>query len=163
MGAAALRIIVFSDTHGHFSAMHKIFKRNSSADCFIFLGDGLEDLEEIKKLYPDKHILCVSGNCDFGAEYPSADVAVVGGIKIFFTHGHRYDVRFTTAKIWYKSRELGAKIALFGHTHCRHYDFLDGVHILNPGSAAQPRDGLPPSYAFIDITPGGIMCAHVDL
>ena len=158
-----MRIIVFSDTHGHFSAMHKIFKRNSSADCFIFLGDGLDDLEEIKELYPDKQILCVSGNCDFGAEYPSADVAVIGGIKIFFTHGHRYDVRFTNAKVRLKAMELGAKIALYGHTHCRYYEYLDGIHILNPGSAAQPRDGLPPCYAFIDITPKGIMCAHVDL
>ena len=158
-----MRIIVFSDTHGHFSAMHKIFKRNSSVEHFIFLGDGLDDLEHIRRLYPEKQILCVSGNCDFGAEYPSADVAVIGGIKIFFTHGHRYDVRFTNAKVRMKAMELGAKIALYGHTHCRYYEYLDGIHMLNPGSASQPRDGLPPSYAFIDITPKGIMCAHVDL
>lgn len=158
-----MRIIVFSDTHGHFSAMHKIFKRNTSADCFIFLGDGLEELMKIRQLYPDKQILCVSGNCDFTEEYLSTDVAVVGGVKIFFTHGHRHDVRFTNAKVRLKGKELGAKIVLYGHTHCRYYEYIDGIHLLNPGSAAQPRDGLPPSYAFIDITPKGIMCAHVDL
>lgn len=32
-----MRIIVFSDTHGNYSAMHKIFKRNGDADLFIFL------------------------------------------------------------------------------------------------------------------------------
>ena len=40
-----MRIIVFSDTHGNYSAMHKIFKRNGDADLFIFLGDGERDLD----------------------------------------------------------------------------------------------------------------------
>lgn len=159
-----MRLIVFSDTHGNFSAMHKIFKRNSGADHFIFLGDGLDELEDIKALYPDKKILSVSGNCDFGAMRPSADVAVLGGLKIFYTHGHRFDVKFSTGKLRAKANELGAKIVLYGHTHCRHYEYTqEGIYILNPGSAAQPRDGLNASYAFIDITRSGIMCAHVDL
>ncbi len=159
-----MRIIVFSDTHGNFSAMHKIFKRNNSADCFVFLGDGLDELEDIKAIYPEKKILSVSGNCDFGALRPSADVALIGGMRVFYTHGHRYDVRYSTAKLKAKAKELGAKIVLFGHTHCRHYEYTgQGVYLLNPGSAALPRDGLAASYAFIDITPNGIMCAHVDL
>ena len=42
--------------------------------------------------------------------------------------------------------------------------YEEGIHILNPGSAGQPRDGKPASYAYIDITKdGGIFCSHVDL
>ena len=42
-----MRIVVFSDTHGNFSAMHKIFKRNGNADLFIFLGDGEIELAQL--------------------------------------------------------------------------------------------------------------------
>lgn len=49
-----MRIIVFSDTHGNYSAMHKIFKRNGDADLFIFLGDGERDLDSLRVQYLDK-------------------------------------------------------------------------------------------------------------
>ena len=143
-----MRIIVFSDTHGNYSAMHKIFKRNGDADLFIFLGDGERDLDSLRVQYLDKKIVNVSGNCDFASLTPENDIYMTdNGIKIF-----------------YKAKEIGAQIALFGHTHCRYYAYEEGIHILNPGSAGQPRDGKPASYAYIDITKdGGIFCSHVDL
>ena len=39
----------------------------------------------------------------------------------------------------------------------------NGVYLMNPGSAAQPRDGMPPSYAYIDYEKGGIFISHVSL
>ena len=128
-----MRIIVFSDTHGNFSAMHKIFKRNNSADCFVFLGDGLDELEDIKAIYPEKKILSVSGNCDFGALRPSADVALIGGMRVFYTHGHRYDVRYSTAKLKAKAKELGANVVLYGHTHRAEITEINGITFINPG------------------------------
>ena len=157
-------IAVFSDTHGNFSAMHKIFKRNNSADCFVFLGDGLDELEDIKAIYPEKKILSVSGNCDFGSFTKTSDIYMTpSGLKIFFTHGHRWAVKYTTDKLLEQAKNINAQIVLFGHTHCRYYEYVDGVHILNPGSAGNPRDFMPASYAYIDITDQGIFCAHVDL
>ena len=35
--------------------------------------------------------------------------------------------------------------------------------LINPGSCVQPRDGDPPSYAYIDITAWGIIAGIVDL
>lgn len=160
-----LRIIVFSDTHGNYSAMHKIFKRNGDADLFIFLGDGERDLDSLRVQYLDKKIVNVSGNCDFASLTPENDIYMTdNGIKIFFTHGHKWGVKYSTDMLFYKAKEIGAQIALFGHTHCRYYAYEEGVHILNPGSAGAPRDGKPASYAYIDITKdGGIFCSHVDL
>lgn len=157
-----MRIIVFSDTHGNYSAMHKILKNNVNAEYFIFLGDGLDEFEIIKEAYPDKHFYCVSGNCDH-SDTPSADLIEIYNTKIFMTHGHRYDVKSSHEMLMKKAKELGANIVLYGHTHCRYYEYVKGVHVLNPGSASQPKDGQPASYAFIDITPCGIMCVHVDL
>ena len=57
-------------------------------------------------------------------------------------------VKYSTDRLFYKAKEIGAQIALFGHTHCRYYAYEEGIHILNPGSAGQPRDGKPASYAI---------------
>ena len=80
-----MRIIVFSDTHGNYSAMHKIFKRNGDADLFIFLGDGERDLDSLRVQYLDKKIVNVSGNCDFASLTPENDIYMTDdGIKILF-------------------------------------------------------------------------------
>lgn len=158
-----MRIIVFSDTHGNSHAVREVFRRNEDAPVFIFLGDGEHDLDRMRKAYPEKEILSVKGNCDYSSESPDFDFFQAKGVRIFFTHGHNWGVRYSPYKIFYKAKEMGAQIALFGHTHCRFLEYSDGLYILNPGSAALPRDGHLPSYAFIDLTPNGIMCSHVDL
>lgn len=158
-----MRIIVFSDTHNNYSAMKKILDRNQDASVFIFLGDGERELREIRKHYPDKKILSVKGNCDFSNDSPLMGTYSYKNIKILFTHGHRYNVKYSTDNLYYLAKENNAHIICFGHTHCRYYDYIDGIHMLNPGSASQPRDFNSPSYAFIDITDSGIICSHVDL
>ena len=158
-----MRIIVYSDTHGSFSAHAEIFRRNENADAFIFLGDGERELDKIKALYPDKTVVNVAGNCDYCLTSLQTDIFMAKNIKILFSHGHTFGVKYSLDRIYYKAKEIGAKIVLFGHTHCRYYSYEDGVHILNPGSASCPRDGKPKSYAFIDVTDSGIMCSHVDL
>lgn len=160
----SFRIVVFSDTHGSFRAVNRIFRKNPNADLFIFLGDGEEELERACSLYPDKKVLSVCGNCDYYSNAPKELVYTApDGRKIFFTHGNKYSVNSSPDRLYYRALELGAEIALFGHTHCRYYSYADGVHLLNPGSAACPRDGLDPCYAFIDLLENGIFCSHVVL
>lgn len=159
-----MRIVVFSDTHGNYAAMHKIFKRNGDADLFIFLGDGESELLKLKSLYIDKEILHVSGNCDAGSLTPESKCYnLANGMRIFYTHGHKWDVRFSYDKVMKKAQKEDCQFALYGHTHKRFYTFKEGVHILNPGSAGCPRDGERACYAFIDIVDAGIICCHVDL
>ncbi len=158
-----MRIIVFSDTHGNISAAKKIFETNSNiCDHYIFLGDGLKELELMKLLFPDKKIFCVSGNCDEPV-CPPSDVIEIFKTKIFITHGHTLNVKESHDTLIKNAKEANAQIALYGHTHKRYYKYEHGLHILNPGSASQPKDELPPCYAFIDISPYGISCALVDL
>ena len=159
-----MRLIVFSDTHGNVRNMREIFRRcEDSADIFIFLGDGERDLDRIRVCYPDKTIVSAAGNCDYASTAPDNDIFIARSTQIFFTHGHNWGVKRSADRLFFKAREIGADVVLFGHTHCRYYGYGDGVHILNPGSAGCPRDGKPPSYAYIDITDSGIFCSHVDL
>ena len=159
-----MRIIVFADTHEDRRSMREVFRRNEdTAQVFIFLGDGVSHLNKMRIAYPDKTIYSVPGNCDDPSTGPDFDIKQIGDVKVLFTHGHNWGVKYSVERVFYKAKEVGADIALFAHTHKRFYEYVEGVHILNPGSAAFPRDGKKPCYAFIDVTPNGIMCAHVDL
>lgn len=158
-----MRLVVFSDTHGNFRAAREIVERNENVYTFIFLGDGEREIDQLRIVYPEKMILNVAGNCDYNSFTPNSDLYNAGKVKVLFTHGHRFNVKYGTDMLLAKAKEVGAEIALFGHTHERYYKYVDGVTLLNPGSASCPRDGKPPCYAFIDITPNGIMCNHVDL
>jgi len=143
--------------------MKNIFDRNTEAELFIFLGDGERELDVIKTRYPDKKVLNVAGNCDFASFAPGMGVTEVSGEKIIYLHGHSHGVKAGTGGIVRLAKESNASIVLFGHTHQRYYSYIDGIHVLNPGSASQPRDGNKPSYSYIDITKAGIVCNHVDM
>lgn len=160
-----MRIVVFSDTHGNYSAMHKILKRNGNADLFVFLGDGEKDLQVLKSQYIDLNIIRVRGNCDEGsASVPENGVYVLeNGKKLFYTHGHKWGVKFSTDRLLEQGEKLGADIVLFGHTHCRYAETKNGILLLNPGSAGMPKDGQPACYAWIDIIDDSIVYNHVNL
>lgn len=157
-----MRVIVFSDTHGNMAAVDKIITDNISCDHLIFLGDGMEEVDILKTKYPDKSIFCVAGNCD-KCDAPTSLVIELFNTRIFMTHGHLFDVTESTDKLVKTAVKEKAMFALFGHTHKRYYKEENGMYILNPGSASLPKDGLPPSCAFIDITPYGISCMLIDL
>lgn len=161
---SSFRVVAFSDTHGSFRAANRILRKNPDVDLFIFLGDGENDIEQVKRLYPQKQVLSVMGNCDCYSDAPKELIYTVpDGRKIFCAHGHEYSVGFSLDNLYYKACEVGATVALFGHTHQRYYTYADGLYIINPGSAACPRDGLDASYAIIDFAGGGVVCSHVDL
>lgn len=144
-----LRILVMSDSHGRKSIVEKIIEQQPSAEHIIFLGDGVKDIEDASYLYPQKQFHIVSGNCDFYSDYKSTDTLTVCGVKILFTHGHNYKVKFSTDALENEARSLGAKIALYGHTHVGNIEYKDDLYIMNPGTAVY-------SYMIIDITPGDI-------
>ncbi len=159
-----MRIVIFSDTHGNFSAMHKIMKHNGNADLFIFLGDGLTEFRRLRSHYIDSKMVAVKGNCDLDPELPDSNIyKLPDGRKIFYTHGDKWNVRFSIDKLYLKAKEEGCAFLLFGHTHCRYAEKRDNMLILNPGSAGLPRDGKPACYAWIDISYSGDIYNFVDL
>ncbi len=159
-----MRIIAFSDTHRHRDRVHRLFQETQlTTDLYIFLGDVLPDIENMNSLYPGKEILSVPGNCDFGSYDPDTVTTEVMGKIIVCTHGHRYGVRFGISGLKNLAAEKSADLVLFGHSHIRYCNYVDGVYYVNPGSLGEPRDGLKPSYAVIDVIPEGILVSHAEL
>ena len=142
-----MKICVFSDSHGYAGNMTAAIGLERPDACF-FLGDGERDLAEVEELFPDLSIHAVRGNCDFFSERSSAVCLTLDGVRIFATHGHLYDVKYDPRleMLTSKAVEMGADIALFGHTHAQHISVSRGVTLLNPGQAGR---GWYPCYAVI--------------
>lgn len=145
---------VVSDTHRDKTIFQRIAEALEDTDLIIHLGDNVQDVEGIKEYYKKK-IINVRGNCDFGRKEPLELLEEVEGVKIFITHGHNYDVKYNMLKLKYRAQELGADIALFGHTHVSVIEYEEGIWFMNPGSASLPRDAYS-SVATIEINEGKI-------
>ena len=78
------------------------------------------------------------------------------GVRIFYTHGHNYNVKYGTQRLSETAKANCYDIVLYGHTHIAKILYEDGIYIVNPGSCSSPRAGKA-SYAVIDITKQGLM------
>ena len=150
-----MRVLVLSDSHGMTRPLERAIDLHPDIEHIIFLGDGLADIEDIKRYY-NKRFYIVRGNCDFASGLPVVDTVTINGKKILFTHGHTLDVKYTTERLLNLAKQSGSDIALFGHTHIAYSEYKDGVYIINPGSVSRSRNGAD-SYAIIDIVKEGIM------
>lgn len=157
-----MRIVVFSDSHNNYFALKNIVSAQRTAEMFLHLGDGEKEFDYLCTNFPFKVMRGVRGNCDWGSMGKTNDVVTVGGKKIFFTHGHTQGVKSGLDDFKREAREIGADIALFGHTHVAMTAYEDGIYYMNPGSIAAPQQG-PPSYGVIDITDAGIVTFIVSL
>ena len=174
-----MKWMIASDLHGsafYCRQMLDAFEREG-ADRLLLLGDLLYHgpRNDLPRDYAPKEVIpllngakaklfCVRGNCEAEVdqmvlEFPVlADYCIlpVGQKLVYATHGHSYNTKNPPPL-------MPGDILLHGHTHVRRNEYRNGVYLMNPGSAAQPRDGMPPSYAYIDYEKGGIFISHISL
>lgn len=148
-----MRILVTSDTHGDSASLRRAVLSQPKAETVIHLGDGGDDVEQIRFSFPERTFLQVRGNCDWGSTLPQSGEFEAGGKKIFYTHGHMYGVKSGDYTIISEARSRRADILLFGHTHMPREGYEDGLYIMNPGRLS----GWEPTYGIIDITEQGIV------
>ncbi|HIY27945.1 MAG TPA: YfcE family phosphodiesterase [Firmicutes bacterium] len=153
-----MRILVVSDTHGDEYGLCQTILAQPKAEVVIHLGDGQQDLELQKARFPEKMFLQVRGNCDWGSSLPVMDERVFEGVRVFFTHGHIYRVKYGTYEFESAARDHKANVALYGHTHMPETCYRDGLYMMNPGSL----HGSCGTYGIIDITPQGIVTNIID-
>ena len=158
-----MRIIVVSDTHRDFNALYELVEQQKEhAGLFLHLGDGEREIEDLQALMPQLPLRYVQGNCDLCSLAPEKDLVQVEKIRLFMTHGHLYQVKYSLDALIEEARMLRASVALYGHTHCPDYRYEDGLHILNPGSLSQPRASSR-SYGVIEVRSGQVLCSLMRL
>ncbi len=151
-----MKLVIASDIHGSAFWCGKLMEllEQEKPDKLVLLGDLLyhgprNDLPRDyapKQVIPmlsawqDK-IICVRGNCEAEVDqmvlpFPCmADCNILEGETPFYlTHGHLWNPEKLPAL------PEGA-VFLFGHTHVKMDQDVNGVRCLNPGSVSIPKDG----------------------
>lgn len=160
-----MKYMFASDIHGsaHYCRMILEAYHQAGAERLILLGDLLyhgprNDLpktylpsEVFAMLNEHKNeIYAVRGNCDSEVdqmvlEFPMmADYAVLmlNGLTFFVTHGH----------LFHKDQRPPMKagdILIHGHTHVPVAEPMGDCFLLNPGSAALPKNENPHTYGLL--------------
>ena len=114
----------------------------------------MEEAEAAAAAFPDREFHLIRGNNDWhaGRSYPLSKELLLGGRRLFCTHGHHYRVKMGLYDAVCAARERQADLLLFGHTHQPLTDYEDGLYLMNPGSL-----GYGGTYGYVDITPAGIV------
>lgn len=151
-----MRIVILSDSHKNIANVRKIVeKHEQDADLFLFLGDGERDFEDVMALRPALRCDHVCGNCDFYSFANTYNLIKAEGRRVFYTHGHLYNVKFSMSELVHAAQGLGADIILYGHTHIAKNEYVDEMYLVNPGSCSGMGGNV--SYAVIDITKAGVV------
>ncbi len=157
-----MRILVLSDTHRSLGKVYSVLKDiNEKIDAVIHCGDVVDDVYRLKSMYPDMKFYKVKGNCDYGSSEPEEEIFTIEGKRFLITHGHNYNVHWSTDRLYYRALEVGADICIYGHTHIPLIENCGGIILMNPGSLAQPRGDSTYSYGIVKVENGVITPAIV--
>jgi putative phosphoesterase len=144
-----MKIMVVSDTHGNYLAPLTCLDNHDGVELIIHLGDEISDGKMLQNLTSIPVIL-VPGNCDTDAREPRELCGVLGGQRIFMTHGDIYRVKNGLEALVRKALAEKATVALFGHTHTPLVQSEEGVLLVNPGTLMGASRNK--SYAILTVT-----------
>ena len=165
-----MEYLIFSDSHGKTEGMGLALSRQITRPRgILFAGDGLRDMARLDcgGIGTD----CVCGNCDlFSAPdlyAPDELLLPIEGHLLLLTHGHTLGVKSGLGRLILRAAELGADIAVFGHTHEPFYETVpEGtsvgfaplsrtLHLFNPGSI-----GHGGSFGVLTLKDGAVLLSH---
>ena len=161
-----MKFVIASDIHGSAFWCRKLLEvaQKEQPDRLILLGDILYHgpRNDLPREYAPKQvipmldawkekILCVRGNCEAEvdqmvlsfpclAEYT---VVMADGRSFYLTHGHHKNPQDLP------SLPEGS-IFLYGHTHVKFDETINGIRCLNPGSVSIPKDGSHSCLVYED-------------
>lgn len=144
------KILILSDIHRSTGTAAKIIEEHSDADAILFLGDGADAFENAMAecgidIYGRKPaVYQVAGNCDWDSLLPMTIIPVFEDVRVCATHGHGYSVKAKQGRIRLSEEALarGCGCALFGHTHSKCHEIMNGVTMFNPGAVQNGDYGL---------------------
>ena len=153
-----VRIAIIGDTHIPSRAdeiPEWITEEVEAADHTIHVGDfdAAETLDEVRDLAGGE-LTAVTGNMDPHLDLPSVTTVERGGLGFVVTHGtgdiEGYEDR--VAGVVRETAGDGPTVGVSGHTHQVLDAEVDGVRLLNPGSAtgAEPAETATMMVAEVD-------------
>jgi len=144
-----MKILIISDSHGHWRNVEKVEKKEKP-DRVFFLGDGAEDTQVLQS-----ECTGVLGNCDFSSRlFNDQELVEICGKRFLLTHGHFYGVKRGIGEIVAYALRSEIDIVCHGHSHIPALEVRDGVTDFNPGSLWEGE------YGVLDISEKGLKFTH---
>jgi len=161
-----MRLLIASDLHGSAAQAARLRDEieKTAPEAVLLLGDLL--YHGPRNQLPEKYapmetagllenlgrpVMAIRGNCDADVDqlvlpFHLAESAwIMAGPKpILAIHGHELPENGGNLKV------PEGVVILFGHIHRPVAEKRGENHYWNPGSAALPKDGWPPSYGFYE-------------
>ena len=130
-----VRLGVVSDSHDStfFLERYAVLCKRERYDAIIHLGDYETDARWLEGQIGCP-LISVPGNCDIGSRASKEVQVRYEGHRILAVHGHRQDVKWRYDLLAYRAEEVGADVALFGHTHEACVERSGSVLLMNPGA-----------------------------
>ena len=153
-----MKIGVISDTHGFLDP--KIPGLFAGVGHILHAGDIGPDslIAGLKTVAP---VTAVLGNTDGSAIFrPTETVALAG--HTFLVH-HIVDPRALKEELQNCIARARPDVVVFGHTHKKFAETVDGVLFFNPGYAGKPKFGAERSVAFLHLDGKGIRHEFIPL
>lgn len=133
-----MKILLVSDSHGNSMALDELLKKYPNMDLYLHAGDLECDEQSIRPFD------CVRGNCDHFSQLPERRIIPTPIGYLLMQH-----LPYLPQDI---VKQYNIKIFIYGHTHRRKFELINGIYYINPGSISFSRDGNDLSYAIITIT-----------
>jgi putative phosphoesterase len=153
-----VKIGVISDTHGFLDPrVEKIF---AGADHILHAGDiGYASIIlELQLIAP---VSAVMGNCDDDIDFRMFE-AIELGQKKFLLH-HIVRPRELSDPLAARIAKEKPHAVVFGHTHKKFAETVNGIFFFNPGYAGKPKFGAERSVAILHLDGGKIRPEFVPL
>jgi putative phosphoesterase len=153
-----LRVGVISDTHDFFDPrLPTLF---AGVDHIIHAGDvGMPwVILELEQIAP---VTAVIGNSDTGLTLHEVEMVQLNSRK--FLVYHIVDPGQPARPIRDRIIRENPDVVVFGHTHQRYCELIDGALYLNPGYAGKPRPDQPRSVAVLQCDAEGITADFLSL
>jgi len=167
-----MKIVIFSDSHGDVETMCGVVEKEKP-DMIIYLGDGIEDAEQLNERYSDIQMIKILGNVDSKKEEEWIKFAEICGKRFIMTHGHIFINEFKNYQQTDENRitsrnnmlkimaENNADILLHGHTHDPYINKIPMPEricwIMNPGSISRIEGIFKPTYGILKINESGTL------
>lgn len=143
-----MKLLIFSDNHRDRDSVEAMIKKYPNIDRIISLGDSEMKEYELTNM----NIFGVKGNYPFEPNFPLELTFVFEGVKMYFTHGHRYSVKMGLSRLLNYGCYHEIDIICFGHTHKPLLKEINGIIFLNPGALSERKYGASNSFAIVEIT-----------
>jgi putative phosphoesterase len=160
-----VRIGVMADTHGYLDpAVLELF---AGVTHIVHAGDIMDPqiLEALATVAP---VTAVAGNLDVGKladTLPREAGGELPGVSFVVCHKRkRLLKRLAAGKIAIGPKGLGPNLVVFGHEHIPSAAWVEGILLLNPGTASSPyEEDDDPTVAIVQVEPTGLSVRFIPL